>query len=77
MSKQENIGREIGALYDVARTFMRVRRMDRRTRKSLLKSKIKSRYIIENMKSKDFRDIEKKWNVFIPISKKDLEIYKE
>ena len=77
MSKQENIGREIGALYDVARTFMRVRRMDKRTRESLLKSKIESKYIIENMKSKDFRDIEKKWNVFIPISKKDLEIYKE
>lgn len=77
LGKQEQIGRKIGALYDVARSSIKVRRMDNRIRKSFLKSKVKSKYIVKKMKSKDFNDIEKEWNVFIPISKKDLEVYKE
>ena len=68
-------GRKIGALYDVARTFMRVRRMDERTRRGLRHGK--RGYIIEGVKSKHFQDIEKEWGVFIPFNKADLARYKE
>lgn len=70
------IGRNVGALYDVARKFIKVRRMDERTRKALLKSNGK-KFLFYRVKSKNFQDIEKKWNVFIPLNKQDMEIYKE
>jgi len=70
------IGKKVGGLYDIARTVMRVKRMDKRTKKSLLKSKGSS-YIIKYAKTKDFKDIEKKWKVKIPFNKADLEKYKE
>ncbi|MBW2966545.1 hypothetical protein KY342_05565 [Candidatus Woesearchaeota archaeon] len=77
LSKKENIGRKIGALYDIARKSFRVKRMDERTRKSLLKSKVDGKYIIDRIKSKDFKNIEKIWKVYIPFNKADLEVYKE
>ena len=70
------IGRQIGALYDVARRTMKVKRMDERTRKALLKSK-GGKFIIKNFKSKSFNDVEGKWRVFIPFNKQDLEVYEE
>ena len=69
------LGREIGALYDVARSSIRVRKMDNRTRGGLRKGK--RGFIIENIKSKDFKDIEREWKVHIPFNKQDLEVYKE
>jgi len=69
------LGREIGALYDVARISMRVRKMDNRTRRGLRKGK--RGFIIENIKSKDFKDIERGWKVHVPFNKQDLEVYKE
>ena len=76
-AKKEGITRKIGALYDAAKTIIRVKRMDKRTRKALLNGKAKDRYIIKKIKSKDFEGIEKEWNVFIPFNKADLEVYKE
>jgi len=76
-ANKNNIGRKIGALYDVAKTVIKIRKMDNRTRNSLLKSKIEDKYIIKNMKSKNLKDIEKIWNVYIPFNKADLEKYKE
>ena len=77
IAKRENVGRKIGALYDAARTIIRVKRMDQRTRKSLLKSKIDSKFIVKNAKTKDLKNIEKSWNVYLPFNKADLEAYKE
>ncbi len=71
-----NVRKKVGALYDVARSIMRVKRMDKRVRKSLLSSG-KGGYIIPKIKTKDFKDIESLWNVFIPFNKQDLEVYKE
>ncbi len=68
-------GRKIGALYDVARTILRVRKMDKRTRKGLRKGK--KGFIIKGIKSKDYKDVEKEWGVFIPFNKADLARYKE
>lgn len=76
LAENYNLGRKTGALYDVARTIMRVRRMDKRTRKSFLRSK-GSGYIIKNVRSKDYKEIENKWRVYIPFNKQDLEAYKE
>ena len=77
LAEQEGLGRKIGALYDAARTIIKVRRMDRRIRNKLLKSKVKNRFIISQIKSKDMGEIEKIWNVYLPFNKADLMRYKE
>lgn len=76
-AKKYNVGRQIGALYDTAKRVIKVKRMDERTRKSLLKSKIKDKFIIKGLKTKDFIEIEKEWKVYVPFNKSDLEVYKE
>ena len=77
LAKKANAGRKIGALYDAARTIIRVRRIDERTRKSLLKSKIKDKFIVKNARTKDLKQIENTWNIYLPFNKADLEAYKE
>ena len=76
-SKKYNVSRRAGALYDIARTVMKTRKMDNRTRKALLKGKDKSRFIIKPHKAKDFMEIGIKWRVYIPFNKADLMRYKE
>ena len=76
-AKKYDVTKEIGALYDVTRSYMKTRKMDERIRKSLLKIKTRKRFIIKHAKAKDFKDIDKKWNVYIPFNKADLERYKE
>jgi len=76
-AKKENVRRKIGALYDVARRIIKVRRMDAGTRKLLLKSVERDKFIIKGGKSKDFIDIQKKWKVYIPFNNADLMRYKE
>ncbi len=77
LAKKTNVGRKIGALYDAARTIIRVKKMDERTRSSLLKSKIDSKFIVINARTKDLNQIEKIWKVYLPFNKADLEAYKE
>ena len=77
IAKKANIGRKIGALYDAARTIIRVRKMDERTRKSLLKSKIDNKFIVKNARTKDLKHIENIWKVYLPFNTADLEAYKE
>ena len=72
-----HISRKIGALYDVSRKVMKVRRMDNRTRNAFLKNKKEREYIIKDLKTDDFQDIEEIWNVYIPFNRADLEAYKE
>ena len=76
-SKKYNVARKVGALYDVARSIMKTRKMDNRTRKALLKGKDKSKFIIKPHKTKYFKEIEKIWGVYIPFNKADLTRYKE
>lgn len=76
-AKKEEIGRKLGALYDTARKVIKLKRMDNRTKKSLLRSKVNDKSIINGLKTKDFKDIEEIWNVYIPFNKSDLEVYKE
>ncbi len=76
-AKKYDVMKEVGALYDVARSYMKTRKMDERTRKSLLKTKTRKQFIIKHAKSKDFIDIGKRWNVYVPFNKADLTRYKE
>ena len=76
-ANKNNVGRKVGALYDVAKTVIKVKRMDKRIRNSLLKSEVDNKYIIKNMKSKNLGHIEKIWNIYLPFNKADLEAYKE
>lgn len=76
-ANKENIGRKVGALYDVARIIIKLKRIDKRTRNKLLNSQVKNKFIIQKIKSKDLKGIEKIWNVYIPFNKSDLEAYKE
>lgn len=77
LAKKENLERKIGALYDTAKTIMKVKKIDKRTKNALLKSKTKDKYILKNFKTKDLKEIEKKWKIYIPFNKADLLIYKE
>ena len=76
-AKKYDVMKEVGALYDVARSYMKTRKMDERTRKGLLKIKTRKQFIIKHAKSKDFIDIGKRWNVYVPFNKADLTRYKE
>lgn len=71
IAKKHKLQRQVGALYDIARLFIKIKRMDKRTRKSMLKGE-GSRYIYDRIKTKDFFDIAKKWKVEIPFKKNDL-----
>lgn len=76
-AKKYNVMRKVGALYEIARFCMKTRRMDERTRKSLIKGEERDRFIVKPSKAKDFKDIGKKWRVYIPFNKADLMRYKE
>ena len=77
LCRKEKICHKIGALYDVAKKIFKVRRMDERTRKSLLNSKIDDKYVVGKVHSKDFKEVERLWKVYVPFNKADLEAYKE
>lgn len=76
-AKKFRVERHVGALYDLSRKCIRVRRMDGRIRRRLREARTKSAYIIENMRTGDFRNIEREWGVFVPFNRSDLERYEE
>src|SRR3989338_218437 len=77
LAKENHIERQAGALYDLARQIMRVRRMTNRFRRSALsKREYKFEYVVPGLKSRDFEDIEKIWKIYLPFNKNDLEEYK-
>lgn len=78
LAKRNNLIREVGALYDVARlSISKVRRMDRRFEiHALPKKEDKYKYLIDNSQSKDFKNIQTKWKIHIPLRVADLEDYK-
>jgi len=77
LAKENHIKRQVGALYHLARKIMKVRRISKRfTSNSLLKGNCKFEYVIPQLKSADFKEIENKWKIYIPFNIKDLEEYK-
>lgn len=77
LAKKENIQSKVGALYDVARTIVKTRKMDERTRNNLKGSGKPDCLIKGLVKEKDFAEIGQKWNVIIGLTKKDLLRLKE
>ncbi|MBI3190301.1 hypothetical protein HYZ41_01205 [archaeon] len=77
LSKENHVERQVGALYDLARKIMRTKRMAKRFRTAALpKEQYDFVYMIPDLKSKDFVDIEKTWKVYLPFNQRDLEDYK-
>ena len=76
IAKENKVERTVGALYDVARLYMKTRRMPKSIMNSLLPEKEAIfEYIIEGLTSKSFESIEQKWKVFVPFNTNDLEEY--
>lgn len=74
LAKANHMERQVGALYDLARQFMRTKRISKTfIRNALPKKEYDFRYFIFGLRSSDFVDIEKKWRVYLPFNKKDLE----
>ena len=76
-AKEAGVKKEVGALYDLARKYIRVRRMDGRIRNNLLEGKQPIRYIVPGMRGKDFHDIERTWNIYMPFNRSDMGRLKE
>jgi len=77
LAKENHIERQVGALYDLSRRIMKVRKMTKRFRKnSLPKEKYQFKYVVPNLRSQDFKDIENTWKIYLSFNKKDLEEYK-
>jgi len=77
LAKENHLERQVGALYDLARTIMKVRKMAPKFRNNALpKEEYHFEYVIPELKSKDFITIENIWKIYLPFNKKDLEEYK-
>jgi len=77
LAKKENLARQISALYEVARIFIKkIRKMPKRFRRlTTPKKEDKYLFIIKGFNSDDFKETEKKWKVYIPLNRADLEEY--
>lgn len=71
LAKKNKAQRQVGALHELSRLFIKARKIDKRTKDSMLKGK-GSKYIYGKIKTKEFFDIAKKWRVEIPFKKQDL-----
>ena len=79
LAKKNDLIKEVGALYDLTRIIIpRIKKMSKTFEYyALLKDENEYRYIIPNLKSKDFSSIGEKWKVFIPFSIEDLTGYRK
>jgi predicted transcriptional regulator len=70
-AKMHGIWQHVGALYDTARLYMRVRRMPTRYRKGKF---TKKSYLFSGRETKEdkLKPISKKWNVEIPLHRSDF-----
>ncbi len=76
-AKENGIERQIGALYELSTKYFKIKEPYKKLLDKMKKAKIKSKFIIEPLKSDDFKNIEKKWGVYIPFNKGDLERYRK
>ena len=72
LANEENVWQKVGALYDVARKFIRVRKMPEKFSRGKFKKK---QNLIKDYPTKDniFEAISKKWNVEIPFRRADFQ----
>ena len=79
LAKKEGLINEVIALYEISRKVVKkVKKMPNRFINQAKRRKPKHfSYIIKPLSSDDFKDIEKKWNIYIPLNQTDLEVYKK
>ena len=72
LAKEKNCYQKVGALYDLARLFMRVKKMPRKYKTQMSKRRI---FLIKDYVTKEtqFIPIEKKWGVSIPFRRGDIQ----
>lgn len=76
LAKENGLTRQVGALYDVAKTIMRTRKMPKRfLNLSLPKRNSGFVSIIPDSRTKTYFKIENKWKVRIPMNRGDIEDY--
>ncbi|MBI2545928.1 hypothetical protein HYV81_02000 [Candidatus Woesearchaeota archaeon] len=76
LAKINRIERQVGALYDLAKKYMRVSRMPKRFRNNALPKKgYGFEYAIPGLSSKDFKRVEETWRVYLPFNKGDMHDY--
>lgn len=77
LGKQNRVERQIGALHDLVRKIMpKTRRMfDRFRHNALPKDHYPFEYTVPDIQSKDFKEIENTWKVYLPFNRKDLGAY--
>ena len=68
LAKEKNCWQKIGALYDVAKLYFRVREMPA----YYLKYKSRAWQRLTQLKKANFPGIAKKWQVYIPFNEKDM-----
>lgn len=73
LAKENRYERHIGALYSLSRKYFRVRKINKRILRRMKESSSHKKYLIYKLKSNDFKEIEKEWDVFIPFNKSDME----
>ena len=78
LAKKDDLIREIAVLYEVARKVIKkVRKMPKRFLNNAEKRKTnRFKYIVNGISSDDFKNIEKKWKIYIPLNLADLEEYR-
>jgi len=77
LAKQNNLLREVGALYDLsARVIHKVKKMDKKFRyHALPKANESFKYIMPDLRSGDYKNIETIWKIYIPFNAADLVDY--
>ena len=76
LAKENKLTRQVGALYDVAKTIMRTRKMPKRfLNLSLPKKNSGFESIIPYSRTQTYYNIENKWKVRIPLNRGDIEDY--
>lgn len=69
-SKQKNVTRNIGLFYDIARLTEKTKRMPNNIYQRFLSS---NSYMPYKNSGGDFKDLEKKWRLKVPLKRKDLQ----
>ncbi len=69
LAKENDCWQKVGALYDVARMFIKVRKMPEKYKHN----KFKKWQFFTILRKKNFTEISNKWRVFIPFNKNDLD----
>jgi len=68
MAKEKNCWQKVGALYDVARLFMRVHQIGSRYLKVITKKWV----ALTQLRKKNFPEIAGRWKVYIPFNEHDM-----